>query len=387
MTHVTSPAFSLTEYRARLAGVRAEMARQRLDSLLVSSPENIFYLSGYGTKGVFAFQMLLVPLEGDVALVTRRVELGNVQLVLADSLIELHETYGDTDSPTQVVVDVLGRLGLARGRVGVEKSNWFLTVQRFEELASGVSAEFVDATRIVEDLRLIKSPAELGYLRQAAAISERVASDGIRAVRAGTTDNAVAIAVLQGLVEHGSDYVATWPNIMAGRRSGLTHATWSNYTIQPGDSVCIEFAGVVHRYHAPVYRTVLVGEVSPALRRMADAVRGANDAGIAALRPGLSVGDIDSVQRRVVEEAGFGHLMGHRGGYSVGIGYPPTWAQTFGLNIVPGSDAVLQPGMVFHMAMYLFEPAMLGVGCSQTVAITETGHELLTQDEKGPFYV
>jgi Xaa-Pro dipeptidase len=363
------------------------MARQQLDALLVSSPENIFYLSGYDTKGVFAFQMLVVPLNSDVALVTRRVEAGqrrNGAIGFANRNVrDVHgHRLANAGGRRRAPVTRTGE-----GRIGVEKSNWFLTVQRFEELSSAVTAEFVDASRIVEDLRLIKSSAELAYMRQAAAISEQAAQHGIRAVRAGVRDNDVAVAILSSLISRGSDYVATGPNIMAGWRSGLTHAAWGSYTIRDVDSVCMEFAGVVHRYHAPVYRTVLVGNVSGKLRRVAEAVRSANDAGMAALRRGIPVGEIDAIQRGIVEEAGFGSLMGHRTGYSVGVGYPPTWAQTFGVDIVPGSSAVLQPGMVFHMGIYLFEPAKVGVGCSHGVAVTEAGHELLTQDEKGPFYV
>jgi Xaa-Pro dipeptidase len=385
-THGPLP-FARAEYETRIANVRAELTQRKLDLLLVSSPENIFYLSGYGTKGVFAFQMLAVPADGELVFVTRRIEAGNVELVLGDSEIREYATYGDTDSPGKAVIDLLVHRGLTRGRIGVEKQNWFLTVSRLEELASGLpEAEFVDATSVVEDLRLIKSPAELAYLRQAAAISDQAATDGIDAVRAGAQDNDVAIAVICSLIRHGSEYVATWPNIKTGWRTGLAHTAWSNMTIAPGDAVTMEFAGVVRRYHAPVYRTVFAGDPGPDTRRRASALRAANDAGIAALRPGLTAGEIDRIQRSIIDEAGLGQYMGHRTGYSVGIGFPPTWAQTFGLNIMPGSDVLLQPGMVFHMALYIFEPARWGMGLSQSVTITETGHELLTTTDKGPTY-
>ena len=116
------------------------------------------------------------------------------------------------------------------------------------------------------------------------------------------------------------------------------------------------------------------------------AVRRANAAGIDALRPGVAVGDIDRIQRGVIEEAGYGQHLRIRTGYSVGIGFPPTWSQNFGLNIVPGGDTKLQPGMVFHMILLIYEPVQWGFGVSRTVAVTEDGHEVLTPGDKGPFF-
>lgn len=381
--------FGATEYANRLEACRRAMIRSSLDGLLLSSPENIYYLSGYGTKGVFAYQMLIVPAVGDIVLVTRGIEAGNAELVLPHSPIARFVTYSDDGSPVMRIAEQLRKLGLARGRLGCEKGNWFLVVRRFEEMAAELQeAAFTDATDIVEGLRAVKSPAEINLLRRAAVISEHAVGAGVEAVRDGATENDVAIAVISALINAGGEYVATWPNIKAGWRTGLAHAAWAGEPIRRGEWLTMEFAGVVGRYHAPVYRTIFLGEPDAAYRRMGDTLRRAHDAGIDALRPGNTVGQVDLAQRSIVEDAGYAALLGHRTGYAVGIGFPPTWAQTNGISFLPESRVELQPGMVFHLILYLVKPAKFGIGLGQTVLVTESGHEILTaRTDKGPLYL
>jgi len=383
------PAFEPEEYARRLRACREELGRLFLDGLLVSSPENIYYLSGYGTKGVFAYQVLIVPAQGDIVLVTRGIEAGNAAAVMPHSPIKRFVTYTDQESPTALVAQEIRRLDLARARIGCEKRNWFLVVQAFEQLQAELEgAVFTDATAVVEGLRAVKSPAEMNYLRSAAAISETAADAALAVIHEGATENDVAIAVISSLISGGGEYVATWPNIKAGWRTGLAHAAWAGEPLRRGEWLTMEFAGVVRRYHAPVYRTVFLGQPAPPYRRIAETLRRAHDAGVQALRPGNTVGEVDRIQRSVIEGDGYAKLIGHRTGYAVGIGFPPTWAQTNGISFLPGSDIELQAGMVFHMVLYLVEPAIFGMGVGQTVAVTETGHEILTsRTDKGPIYL
>lgn len=381
--------FDPAEYASRLRACRHELRRLSLDGLLVSSPENIYYLSGYGTKGVFAYQVLIVPTEGDIVLVTRGIEAGNAVSAMPNSPITRFVTYSDQESPTTLIAEEVKQLRLTRGRLGCEKKNWYLVVHAFEQLQAELEdAVFSDATSVVEGLRAVKSPAEMKYLRRAAAISETAAAAALAVVREGATENDVAIAVISSLIHEGGEYVATWPNIKAGWRTGLAHAAWAGEPLRRGEWLTMEFAGVVSRYHAPVYRTVFLGQPAPEYRRIAEALRRAHDAGVDALRPGNTVGEVDRAQRSIIEDSGYAALIGHRTGYAVGIGYPPTWAQTNGINLLPGSNVELHPGMVFHMVLYLLQPAVFGMGVGQTVAVTDSGHEILTsRTDKGPIYL
>ena len=180
---------------------------------------------------------------------------------------------------------------------------------------------------------------------------------------------------------------ATWPAVRTGAQSGRSHASWQNIPVEEGQATNIETAGVVQRYHTPLRRAVIYGPTAEQ-RRIAETVRLANHAAIDAMGPGATAGDAFEAARRVADECGFGDILSGRSGYTTGIGISPSWVQRMSINIVPGNETVLEPGMVFHVCTVLQRPNVFGVGESSTVVITETGLENLTGDmEAGPFLV
>ncbi|MFO0998376.1 MAG: Xaa-Pro peptidase family protein [Alphaproteobacteria bacterium] len=380
--------FTREEYLSRLEKTRRAMEAARLDLLLVSSPENILWLTGYQAKGIFAFQMLLVPASGAVRLVTRAIETGNVIAMPRESVVDEFVTYGDTEVPTAALVALVTSKYAGARRVGVEKVNMYFGVSRFEAIRDGLaSVDLVDASHLVDRQRLLKSPAEIACFRRAAAISDAAYEEAKGAVKVGTTDSEVAAVIMASLIRHGSEYCAVWPNVMAGWRGGLAHAGWDNKRLEPGEPLCLEFAGSVERYHAPLYRTVIPGEPSAEIRRVADCAVRAHDAGLAAMGPGVAIDAVDRAVRSVIREAGCLNYAHSRFGYTLGMAFPPTWAQSLSVNIVPGSDVVFEPGMLFHLLVYLLEPARFGIGVSHSVLVTDTGVETLTKSSKAPVFV
>jgi Xaa-Pro dipeptidase len=380
--------FAREEYLGRIERVRRAMAERRLDLLLISAPENILWLTGYQAKGIFSFQMLLVPADGPVRLVTRTMETGNVLCMPKDGVVAEFVTYGDTEVPTEALVRLVkAKYGAAR-RLGTENLSMFLGVTRYEAIRTGLdSASFEDATHLVDKLRLVKSPAEIAIHRRSAEISDAAVKDSIAAVKVGTTDREIAAVTMASLIRHGSEYCSTWPNVMAGWRGGLAHAGWAGERIEAGEPCCIEFAASVERYHSPLYRTVIPGKPSAEVKKVADCARRAHDAGQAVMRPGATIGEVDAAVRAVVEKDGCAKYAHSRFGYTIGVAFPPTWAQSMPVNIVPGSKFVFEPNMLFHLLVYLLEPAVFGVGVSHTILFTEKGIEPLTKTDKGPYYV
>ncbi len=123
-------------------------------------------------------------------------------------------------------------------------------------------------------------------------------------------------------------------------------------------------------------------------RRIAETVRLANHAAIDAMAPGAHAGTAFDAARKVADESAFGDILSGRSGYTTGIGISPSWVQRMSLNIVPGNETVLKPGMVFHVCTVLQRPNVFGVGESSTVVITEDGVENLTSEmEVGPFLI
>lgn len=385
-----SSPFAPSEYEQRLERVRQAMQHEQIDILLITAPESIYYVSGYQTKGVFAHQYLAVPQERPPVFMTRWIELSNLLAVLDYSPITDYATYNDdTSEPVAVLVDLLRRNGLGRGRIGVEKRNWYLLVDHYEKLQAMLpDAQFVDASSLVERVRLVKSPAEIEYHRQAGAIAVQAMQRARAVIRPGIRDSDVAAAVLDSLLTAGSEWVATWPNICVGQRTGLGHATWQHDEIVPGDPVTVELGGVVRRYHSPLWRTFLVAPWNSEYERLALAIREANQAGVAAVRPGIPASEVHRAMQSVMARHGYGELAANRLGYSVGIGFPPTWAPQAGIDIVSSSQMTLAPGMVFHVLTSIIEPNKFGMGQSSTVVVTEEGSEDLTAAmEPGPIFL
>ncbi len=368
--------FSLQEFQARLAKIRQALAERGLDGLLVHTPENIYYLTGYHTPGYYRYQTCLVPLEGEPVLLVRGFEYPNVEYL---SWLERGERYEDTEDYIDRTVQVLRECRLDEARVGVEEASWFLTPRDLRQLRERLpGARFEDASGIVEAARLVKSPAEVAYIRQACAAAAAGVAAGFAALRAGATENDVAAEVLRAMVRAGSEYAGLPPFVAAGPRTAWPHATWSGRRIEPGDPLILEIGGCVRRYSGALWRCGVAGEPTAEMRRRATATRLALEETIKAMRPGTTGAEVNAVCQRVLAEAGYPGVHGHRVGYSIGIAFPPDWGEGYIMSLQANEQRPLQAGMVFHVIPMLMTPG-LAIATTDTVLVTETGGEPLSR--------
>jgi Xaa-Pro dipeptidase len=369
-------AFSLDEYRGRLDTVRKGMAERGVDIALVSVPENIYYLTGYTTLGYYMYQVLMVPVDDEPLLLTYREERINVERL---SWLDRHVDYTVTDDPVQVTVDTVHGLGVAGKTLSIEEGGYFFPIRTYRKLMDSLGdVRWVDGTGLVETARLVKSDAELGFIRQAADAAMAGMVDALAEARPGKTENDVAAAVYAATLRHGSEYPGSPPYVISGERSGLPHGTWEGRELRDGDIVFLEFSGCVKRYSAANMRTGFIGTPPPSVTGRAKAVIDALETAIATIRPGATSGEVDAAARKAILAHGFGDHT-HETGYSIGVCYPPGWNESHIMNLHPGDETVLRPNMVFHLVPSLIVPELNGhVGFSETVVVTESGCEVLT---------
>lgn len=374
-------AFSLDEYRGRLDTVRKGMAERGVDIALVSVPENIYYLTGYTTLGYYMYQVLMVPVDDEPLLLTYREERINVERL---SWLDRHVDYTVTDDPVQVTVDTVRGLGVAGKTLSIEEGGYFFPIRTYRKLMESLGdVRWVDGTGLVESARLVKSDAELGFIRQAADAAMAGMVDALAEARPGKTENDVAAAVYAATLRHGSEYPGSPPYVISGERSGLPHGTWEGRELRDGDIVFLEFSGCVKRYSAANMRTGFIGTPPPSVTGRAEAVIDALETAIATIRPGATSGEVDAAARKAILAHGFGDHT-HETGYSIGVCYPPGWNESHIMNLHPGDETVLRPNMVFHLVPSLIVPELNGhVGFSETVVVTESGCEVLT-DKRVP---
>ena len=362
-------AFSTDEFAARLARVREQMQVLDIDVLLVNTPENIYYLTGYQTSGYFAYQALIIGETGPPTLLIRHLERGNVAEY---SWLTDVATWKEGDDVVAMTLDLLRAAGADNKSVALEKASWFLTVAVAEALMAGLSSSrIVDARHLVERVRLVKSAAELEFLRRAARIAELEQRTAWSAISATACEADIAAAVFRAGINAGCEYTGLPHHIMSGDRYEVGHANWSGKQIRRGELVLLELYGCVERYHATQMRTVSVGPPSDAARRAADLIIAAQDAALAAMRPGASARDIDAAVRRPIRRIRPDYV--NRTGYSIGIGFPPRTGEWDTADFNELEDWPLRENMVFHMLALA-----QGFGISETVLVTKTGIERLT---------
>lgn len=370
--------FPLAEYQARLDALRTRMDAAGVVAMLTTTPENITYLTGFESPGHYWWQGMIVPLYGEPTTLSRLLEVGGVD---AMSWVEPERNvaYRDDQDPMEVLADLLTSIGLDRGRVGYERDGWFFTATQQDRLFSLLPyTDFIDLSGLVEQGRVVKSELEIERIRQAARTTEAGMGAGIEAVRCGASENDVAAEVMSAMIRCGSEWPAIVPFVASGERGAIGHATWNHRTLEAGDAVFLEVSGCRSRYHAPLMRTVVLGEPDHETLLAFDAVDAAFEAACDAIRPGVAAGDIDQLARQVIAEAGFGGNQSSRVAYSVGIAVPPDWGEGHILSMKPGETRPLQENMTFHLLPWVQLRGRGSMGCTETIRVTKDGGERLT---------
>jgi len=371
------PLFEREVYSERRGRIAEAVGAAGLDVVLVTVPENIYWLIGLDHFGYFAFHVLIIPAEGDPVLVARKME----HVTIGRDVPDLDfDGYGDHDDVPAHCVSVLSARLTHPQRIGVEESSLYLlpTVAHAIRRAFD-AAEVVDASELVTSRRLVQSPAELDVTRDAATVSDAMTHAATRTAGVGVTERAIATAAVTAMMAAGGEPPAFWPFIRATSRFNEDHTTWTDYPLRPGDGLFVELSGSIGRYHAPMGRMIFVDEAPSGSESVSKVCIAAFDAACDAARPGARAGEVYAAWQSVVDAAGLSHYRRHHCGYATGIGFPPSWSGNgVPRALRPDSPTELVEGMVFHLMSWMLETGAGDYFVSDTVAITAAGGERLT---------
>ena len=370
--------FSDAEFQRRLTNVRRVMADRDLAVFVSFSPENIYYLTAHDTPGYYFYQASVVTPNRPPINVLRRIETTNT---LGRGWARLAVGYEDRQDPVEATLGLLRELGVAGKTVGAQADSWFISPKRYQQLQGGIESEggrLVDASQVIEEQRVTKSAEELGHIRTAARAAERAMRVAIAVSRAGTTENEVAAEMSAELIRAGSEYAGLPPFITSGPRTSLAHSTWAGRSYVPGDVLNYELPGVVKRYCAALFRCGTVGKPSEEVARRGAMIREALENVIEAIKPGTTSGEAHNATKAVFRKYGMEHMLGHRTGYSVGINYAPDWGEGQIMSIWDGDERPLRAGMTFHLVPGIYDLGRHTIVISETVLVSETGCEVIT---------
>ena len=378
------PAFEAQEYRERQAKTKARMAEAGIDVLLASDPANMCYLAGYDGWSFYVHQLLVVALDADQPIWIGRgmdANAAKVTTYLAhDNILGYPDDYVQSTEkhPMDYVAGVLDARGWGGLRIGVEMDAYFFTAACLASLRRNLpNATFVDATGLANWVRIVKSPAELEYMRRAARIVERVMATAYEAVRPGVRQCDAAALIYQaeisGTPEFGGDYTSLVPMLPSGIGTSTPHLTWTDDPFVEGEATILELAGCHRRYHCPMARTLFLGTPPQKMADTAAVVVEGLEAALDAVEPGMTAEAVEAVWRATIVKHGI--VKDSRIGYSTGLNYPPDWGEHT-ISLRPGDTTVLEPNMTLHMIPGVWFDDW-GIEISECFRVTETGAEPL----------
>lgn len=356
------------DFRSRQKKLREHLETTRFDALLISHLPNIRYLCGFtGSAGLLLVEEAGSAFFTDVRYDTQaHDEVKGAKVVIARKNV------------LQALADSMaGRRKRAKGwTLGIEAEHFTVAEKkRFIELRpAGVTVK--DAPSIVERSRMIKDEEELQRVRAAVELGAKLFDRALEVLKPGMKETEVAAEMELAARRAGAEEMSFPTIIASGARSALPHGRASDQSIAPGGFVVCDFGVILGGYCSDQTRTVWVGPVQDAAKKAYEAVKEAQQAAVEAVRPGVTVGEVDETARKILRKAGLGRYFTHSTGHGVGLEIHEA------PRVVSGQKDVLQPGMVITIEPGVYFPGKWGVRIEDMVAVTVGGHEQLTPTSK-----
>ena len=376
--------FSETEYRDRLKKVQLSMQKKGIELLISQDTANINYLTGYDAWSFYYAQCVIVHINSDEPICFIRAQDAGGAFIKTylkkENIVIYDEKYIHTwpSHPYDALVDLLKKNKWDKLQIGVEMDAHYFTAYCYEKLKQGLpNATIKDSERLVNWVRVVKSNAEIDFMKKAAIISENAMKTAMDIINPGVRQcDAVAEiqkSLFKGTNDFGGEYASIATLLPTGKGTSASHLTASDEKFVTGEATVVELSGTYKRYHAPMARTVNLGKPEQKKIDAMNATNEALEAGIKASKPGNTANDVAEKFWAILDK--YKIKKESRTGYSIGIGYPPDWGEHT-LNISKGDMTILKPNVCYHM-IAVMQFGDWGVEASESIRITEEGNELL----------
>ena len=349
---------------SRLADAAERARAGGLDALLLTPGADLRYITGYDANQLERLTCLVIPASGEPMLVVPRLELAAAQASPASGLGLEMVPWEETEDPYALIARRLGRPGV----VGLADQMWALMVLRLRDALPG--ARQVLASSALRELRMRKSAAEVGALREAGAAIDRVHARVPGWLKAGRTEREVGTLIAEAILAEGHvqvDFVI----VGSGPNAASPHHEVSDRVLRPGDAVVVDIGGMMPSgYRSDCTRTYAIGEPPADFLAYYQVLKDAQDAACAAVRPGVPAEAVDAAAREPITRAGYGAAFIHRTGHGIGL---ESHEDPY---IVAGNTEPLGPGMAFSVEPGIY-PGPSGARIEDIVVCTEDGAERL----------
>ncbi|HPT70211.1 MAG TPA: Xaa-Pro peptidase family protein [Syntrophomonas sp.] len=347
--------------RQRIDKLRREMQLNNMDAFLVTSSENIRYLSGF-TGG------------SDAKLMVSHAE----KYIITDSRY-FEQTAIECPDWELVKASAAGTEGLVSlteglSNLGFESNN--ISYDGYLQLKDKLQPDLLPARNLVEKLRIIKDEDELDKLRMAARIGDQVFTSICQVIKSGMSEKEVANLIVALLKDGGCSKESFDTIAVAGKNAALPHGQPSDYRLQPGDMLTMDFGGMYQGYAGDMTRTVVISQASAQLRSYYLQLLEAQELGVSLVQAGMDGKELDQKVRDHLQkyqlDAYFAHGTGH------GVGLEIHEAPRLSLS----SNDVLEENMVVTVEPGIYIPGWGGIRIEDTVIVKKGGCEVITHSDK-----
>ena len=381
--------FTNQEFKTRLNNVKKSMQKNGIDLLISHDTANMYYLTGYDAWSFYYAQCVIVHTDLDEPLCFVRAQDAGGAFIKTylkkENIIIYNENYIHKwpKHPYDYLVQIIKERKWDKLSIGLEMDAHYFTAFCYEKIKNGLpNAKIKDSERLVNWVRLVKSEAEINYMKSAALITEKAMHTAMNVinidVRQCDAVGEIQKSLFYGTENVGGEYASITTLLPTGSGTSASHLTATQDKFKNGESTIIEISGCVKRYHAPLARTVQLGKPEPKKVDAMNATIEALNEGINVVKPGNLANDVAQEFWKVLDK--YKIKKESRTGYSIGIGYPPDWGEHT-LNIYKGDMTVLKPNVTFHM-IAVMQFGDWGVEASESIRVTENGNELLNNFPK-----
>ncbi|MBS4208773.1 Xaa-Pro peptidase family protein [Bacillus sp. FJAT-50079] len=356
----------------RLTKLIAWLKQEQVDAAFITSPDNVFYLTGFHSDPHERLLALAVFPNAEPFLVCPKME----ELDAKNAGWE-HEIlgYNDTD-PTWELVDKFVQKRVNKVNTwAVEKEH--LNVERYEELSQRFNgASFIRAEQILNELRMVKDEQEIALLKKACELADFAVQVGMNEIAEGKTELDIIAAIEYEVKKKGVSGMSFDTMVLTGANAAMPHGTPGLTKIKKGDLVLFDLGVIYEGYCSDITRTIAFGDISEEQARIYNTVLQAEETALKAVKPGMKASELDLMARKIIEDAGYGDFFPHRLGHGLGISVHefPSMTAT--------NDLELRSGMVFTIEPGIYVPNVAGVRIEDDVLVTENGVEVLTSFPK-----
>ena len=337
-----------------------KLKENNINNILITDTYAIYYFCKKWYHPEERLVMLNVSSDGRVILYVNK-------LFPTEEFGPILKWYQDTDDPLSLVLEDI------KGNVGVDKN---LCAKFLLPLMERSDCKFILASDLIDDLRAIKDEEEINKMIKSSQVNDMAMKMMKDKLKEGISEKDMALFLKESYKALGSSEFSFDPIVAYGANGADPHHTTDESLTKDGDSIVVDMGCILDDYCSDMTRTFFYKSVSPKAKEVYNTVLAANLAGIAAVKAGRPVSDVDKAARDVIEKAGYGKYFTHRTGHFIGLETHEKGDVSF------TNDRLMEVGNIFSVEPGIYLPGEIGVRIEDLVLVTEDGCKVLNSYDK-----